>query len=92
MNKIKLIFTGLLGYINIVLFPVLIAMILSIVVYLTMPGIIGVAASLFLCAIGLITGLIMALRVLKRRGPSAFVPNTYSDEEDNTELENTEEM
>ena len=82
MNTFRLIFTGLLGYINIVLFPLLIAMILSIVVYLTMPGIIGVTASLFLCAAGLITGLIMALRVLKRRGASAFMYETSSDDED----------
>ena len=89
MHKLRLIFTGLAGYIHILLFPVLISLIVSLVTYLTMPDTLGIIASLFLCICGLITGLVMALRVLKKRGISAFVPQE-DKEEDPLETETTE--
>lgn len=68
------------GWFRIVLFPVLISLILSLISYLTMPGALGILLSLFLCTCGLITGIIMATVIWKRRGVKAFLPKEEEEE------------
>lgn len=85
MNKALTFLAGLSGYIHIILFPLLISFIVSLVAYINMPDLLGVAVALVLCFCGLVTGLVMALRVLKKRGPRAFIT------QENTETELTEQ-
>jgi len=80
MTKLQLFLTGLSGWFHIFLFPVLISLMLSLLVYLTMPASIGVAFSLLLVFIGMITGIIMATRVLRRRGAAGFIQEPDSSE------------
>jgi len=89
MKKTLAILTGLAGYIHIILFPVLITLIVSIVAYLSMPEVLGFLLSVFLGSIGLIVGIIMAFRILKKRGPAAFVPADEVEEivRENEDLE-----
>jgi UPF0716 family protein affecting phage T7 exclusion len=86
MEKLKLIFKGIRGYIHIILFPVLISMIVSVVLYLNLPDEAGIVVALFLCLCGFVTGLIMALRVLKQRGADAFVSEPDYANGDTNEL------
>jgi len=91
MKKILVFFTGLAGYIHIVLFPLLISLIISLAVYIIIPDDTGLIVCTLICLAGLITGLIMAARILNKRGPAAFVPLagelSGEDTDENKELE-----
>jgi|GEM_PF-2533031 len=89
MKKLLASLTGLVGYIHIVLFPVLISLIVSLVAYINMPDLLGLAVAILLCFCGLVTGVVMALMVLKKRGPAAFIP-VEEDETVTTEQEEEE--
>ena len=87
MNKFQIVLAVSGGLFRIVLFPLLITLIISLVLYLNMPDVLGLLAAMFVCSIGLLTGIIMAIRVWIKRGPSAFLPS----EEEPSETESSPE-
>lgn len=81
MSSLKRFLSIVSGLLHIVLFPVLIGLVLSLISYLTMPGILGLALGLFISLCGFITGIIMALVIWKRRGSASFLPKQGDDPE-----------
>lgn len=74
MNAFARFFTLFGAWFQIALFPVLISLILSLIIYLTMPAMIGFMLCVLVCAGGVITGVIMATRIFLKRGAASFLP------------------
>lgn len=72
MNKFKSVIAGINAWFHILLFPLFISFIISFIIYLIMPDALGMLLILIIVGCGLLTGLIYASLVWKKRGLSGF--------------------
>jgi hypothetical protein len=70
--------TSIIAWLQIVVSPLLIGIVIGFIIYYCMPDLTGLVLGIVISAVGLIIGIIWASRVWKRRGTVEFMSEILS--------------